>query len=194
MPVGQPENCPECAREIVAPLLHAVCPDCGFQYDEYTLVWRPSRPWRIYLLFANVAVCTPFVFQFLRSLLLHGRLPSNATTVGAAIGLVALLWAVPRVRVLLTEGHRFAAITPRGIQVRTTRGPRLVEWDRLRAVRVRLGVPLLVAEDWPRPYALDWVFDTDAEVAEFLRQVRAGLYRYRPQAVTYVEIAGPAGP
>ena len=65
MPVTPADRCPECGREPLVPLSPGVCPDCGFVYDEHTLVWRPRRPWRIYLLFLNTLIFLPWMFRFL---------------------------------------------------------------------------------------------------------------------------------
>ncbi len=183
MPAGPPERCPECGEIIVAPLMRAVCSECSFEYDEHTIVWRPSRPWSIYIMFANAAICVPFLFQFLQSVALYGRLPHNAVTAAAAVGIAALGWALPRLRVLLTEGYRYAAVTPLGIYAGTTRGRRIIPWAQLADVRVSFGIPIVLPVEPGRPCELDWVFDSDQEVTAFIAAVRASAARYHPAPI-----------
>lgn len=178
MLVGPPQRCPDCGREIVAPLMHAVCPDCGFEYDEHTRIWQPRNPGRLYLLLLNILICLPIVFHFLQVLLLSGQRPSNVLTIAAVIAVVGLVWAVPRLRLVLTEDRRFAAVTPRGLQARAGRGECLVGWSDFDSVRVRLGVPHVHRRGEARPIPLDWVFDSDDEVADFVQQVGQAVNRY----------------
>lgn len=179
MPVSGPDKCPECGHEPLMPLPVGCCPDCGFEYDEHTLIWRPRRPWRIYILFANTLIFSPWLFRFLQVTLLYGHWPSKSVIIGAAISLVSLAWALPRIRVLLSEGHRFAAVTPRGIQARTPRDHYLVSWGDLAEVSVLLGVPRLKRSSTESVCELDWVFDTDQEVKEFLASVEARRERHQ---------------
>jgi len=178
MPVCRPDRCPECGHEPLLPLSPGACPDCGFEYDEHTLIWRPRRPWRIYLLFVNTAVFLPWLAHFLAALVLLRRWPPTPIVLGALASLVTLWWAVPRLRVLLSEGHRFAAVTPRGIQARTPRGACLVPWNDLGEVTVLLGVPRIRRLSSSSICELDWIFDTDQEVAALLAAVEHARRRY----------------
>lgn len=180
MPSSPPTICPECGRELVAPLFHAVCSDCGFEYDEHTLVWHPRHPRRLYWLIANVLVCSPVLFHFLQVLLLYRQRPSNALSVGALIALAGLLWAVPRLASFFAEGERYVAVTPRGIQARTSHESFMLEWEEFDGVRVRFGVPRVCRRSGARASALEWVFDTDQEVRAFEEAVATARQRYAP--------------
>lgn len=178
MPVSGPEKCPECGH---APLLASVlqqCPECGFAFDEQTRIWRPRRPWRIYLVFANTLIFSPWLFRFLAVTLLWGQWPSKSVVLGAVISAASLAWALPRLRVLLSEGHRYAAVTPGGVQARTPRSTYSIPWDDLAEVTVLLGVPRVKRRSTSMVCELDWIFDTDQEVREFLAAVEQGRQRH----------------
>ena len=171
MPAARPESCPECGHGPLVPLSPGCCPECGFEYDDQTRVWRPRRPWRIYILYANTLLFSPWLFQFLQVALLHGTWPSRPVILGAVMSLGSLLWALPRIRVLLSEGHRYAALTPRGIEARTPKNHYLVPWHDLAAVSVLVGVPRIRRRSTGGMCTLDWIFDTDEDVRTFLEQV-----------------------
>jgi uncharacterized protein (DUF983 family) len=178
MPVSSADRCPECGHERLLPLSPGACPECGFEYDEHTLIWRPRRPWRIYILFINTGIFLPWLARFLQVVLMYHKWPSRAVVLGALASLATLCWALPRLRVLLSEGHRFAAVTPRGVQARTPRHACLIPWAGLEKVSVRLGVPHLHQHGSRQVCELEWIFDTDDEVREFVAKVEAGRRRY----------------
>jgi hypothetical protein len=179
MPVSSPNRCPECGHEPLLPLPSGGCPECGFEYDEHTLIWRPRRPWRIYLLFINTLIFSPWLFRFLQEALLHGYWPSKTVVLGALISACSLIWALPRIRVLLCEGHRYAAVTPFGIQARTPRNIYVIPWDDLAECRVLFGVPRLKRHSASTVCELDWIFDTDREVEAFVTEIDRAQGRYR---------------
>ena len=159
------------------PLNPGCCPECGFEYDEQTRIWQPRRPWRIYILFANTLLFSPWLFRLLQVTLLHGAWPSRSVILGAAMSLGSLLWALPRIRVVLSEGHRYAAITPRGIEARTPKNRYLVPWHDLVDVSVLVGIPRIRRHSRRDVCTLDWVFDSDQEVRDFLEQIEEGRRR-----------------
>jgi len=180
MPVAGPDKCPECGHEPLLPLSPGNCPECGFEYDAHTLIWRPRRPWRIYIPFANTLIFSPWLFRFFGVVLLLRQWPSKSVILGALISAVSLIWALPRLRVLLSEGHRFAAVTPRGIQARTPRNAHLIPWNDVGEIRVLLGVPRLRRRSTAALCELDWIFDTDQEVRDFLTKIEQARLRYGP--------------
>ena len=155
------------------------CPECAFEFDEHTRIWRPSRPWRIYLVFANTLIFSPWLFRFLAVTLLWGHWPSKSVTLGAVISAGSLCWALPRLRVLLSEGQRYAAVTPRGIRARTPRDAYSIPWEDLAEVTVLLGVPRLKRRSISAVCELDWIFDTDQEVSDFLANIDNARARYQ---------------
>jgi hypothetical protein len=161
------------------PLSPGACPECGFEYDEHTRIWRPRRPWRIYLLFINTLIFLPWLFRFLAVVILLRQWPSTPVVLGALASAITLWWALPRLRVLLSEGHRFAAVTPRGIRARTPRDAYSIPWDDLEEVKILLGVPRLTRRSTSTVCELDWIFDTDQEVREFLAKIDEARLRYQ---------------
>ena len=172
MPVAGPDKCPECGHEPLMPLDSGVCPECGFEYDAPTRIWRPRRPWRIYILFANTLIFSPWLFKFFEITLLHHQWPNTSVSLGAAMSGVSLIWALPRLRVLLSDGHRYAAVTPRGVEARTPRNRHVVPWSELAEVSVLFGVPRIRRLDIDPVVELDWIFDTDKEVEEFVETIQ----------------------
>jgi hypothetical protein len=178
MPVSGPEKCPECGQAPLLPAVFRECPECGFEFDEHTRIWRPHRPWRIYLVFANTLIFSPWLFRFLAITLLWGHWPSKSVVLGALISAGSLAWALPRLRVLLSEGHRYAAVTPRGIRARTPRNAYLIPWDDVADVKVVLGVPRIKRRSTSQVCELDWIFDTDQEVKDFIACVNDARRRH----------------
>jgi hypothetical protein len=179
MPASGPEKCPECGQAPLMPDVFQRCPECGFEFDEYTRIWRPSRPWRIYLVFANTLLFSPWLFRFLAEVLLWQHWPTKSVVLGAVISAGSLAWALPRLRVLLSEGHRYAAVSPRGVQARTPRSAYSIPWDDLAEVTVLLGVPRLKRRSTREVCELDWIFDTDQEVSDFLANIDQAQQRYQ---------------
>lgn len=178
MPVSGPDKCPECGQAPLVPVSPGCCPECGFEYDEHTLIWRPRRPWRIYLLFLNTLIFLPWLFRLLQVVLLYHKPPTKPVVLGALASLITLCWALPRLRVLLSEGHRFAAITPRGVQARTPRNAYLIPWAELGEVTALLGIPRLKQRGTATVATLDWIFDSDQEVRDFLAGIEEERHRY----------------
>jgi len=178
MPVSGPDRCPECGHSPLVPLDVGCCPECGFEFDRHTLIWRPNRPWRIYILFANAAIFSPWLFRFLAVTLLYHQWPGRSVIIGALLSAGSLCWALPRLRVLLSEGHRYAAITPRGVRARTPRATCTIPWDQLAEFKVLAGVPRLRQRDRREACYLEWIFDTDAEVSEFIDHLARAKDRY----------------
>lgn len=179
MPICGPDKCPECGHSPLMPLPAGCCPECAFEYDRHTLIWRPRRPWRIYLLFINTLIFLPWLFRLLQVTLLLGRWPGKSVIIGGLISIASLAWALPRIRVLLSEGHRYAAVTPRGIQARTPRSAYSIPWNDLAEFTILLGVPRLKRYSTSAVCELDWIFDTDQEVKDFLTHVARAKDRYQ---------------
>ena len=171
MPVTGPERCPECGYEPLTPFFAGQCPDCSFPFDPQTRIWRPKRPWRIYLLFANAILFLPWLFRFLQVVLIYHSWPSTPVTVGAAMSIILVIWAWPRLRVLLSDGHRYAATTPTELRARTPRDAYAAPWSDIAAIEVLAGIPMVSRHSTPDRRLLDWIFDTDEEVKLFVEEV-----------------------
>ncbi len=178
MPVSGPDRCPECGAGPLVPLPVGCCPDCGFEYDEHTRIWRPRRPWRIYLLFANTLLFSPWLYRLLEVVIRYHQWPSASVLFGGLVSAGSLAWALPRLRVVLSEGHRYAALTPRGIQARTPKNRYFIPWDDLADVSVVVGVPRLHRHSDPSVCLLEWIFESDGEIHEFLTATRQARERY----------------
>ena len=185
MPVSGPDRCPECGHAPLLPDVFQQCPECNFEFDEHTRIWRPRRPWRIYIVFANTLIFSPWLFRFLAVTLLWGYWPSKSVVLGALISAGSLAWALPRLRVLLSEGHRYAAVTPRGVQARTPRSAYSIPWNDLAEVTVLLGVPRIKRYSTSEVCELDWIFDTDQEVKDFLANIDQARQRHDTTGMWY---------
>ncbi len=179
MPVSGPDRCPECGAGPLVPLPVGCCSECGFEYDADTRIWRPRRSWHIYLLFANTLLFSPWLYRLLEVTIRYHQWPSASVLFGGLVSAGSLAWALPRLRVVLAEGHRYVAITPRGIQARTPKNRYFIPWDDLADVSVVLGVPRLRRRREDATCLLEWIFDSDQEVAAFVDAVRAARQRYQ---------------
>ncbi len=117
-------GCPRCDYDLTGlPSQHA-CPECGFAYDEHTMVWKRIRPtvripWRYtleavpsFLLFSIVVWQAPVIFGINRWLLI-------ICIVAIAAGLYRLL-----------RGPRLLCLSPSGVEIypRGILRPTVIRW------------------------------------------------------------------
>ena len=132
-------------------------------------------------MFANTLIFSPWLFRFLAVTVLLGQWPNHSVVLGALLSAGSLTWALPRLRVLLSEGHRYAAITPRGLQARTPKNTYLIPWADLAEITIVLGVPRIKRCSTPTVCELDWIFDTDREVRDFSRRSNGNVVASPPR-------------
>lgn len=162
------KRCPECEREL-DPHNPPRCPDCGFPLLPPPILFRPRRPWSIYITFAAGLLFLPGLLRLLRDVFFAGVSPEPATVLTGLVALGALAWSVPRLRVVLVDGRRYAALTEAGIHARTPRQTLFIPWTDVERIEDRMGIPGVRARTRPATVWLEWVFDTDGQAAEFRR-------------------------
>lgn len=124
-----PDRCPDCRYDLRGLPGHYHCPECGFEFDEHTLVCRPNRTWKAYLwLLPGVLVlCGPIAGMFSDSLRVGDSFSATATAIMAAalVGLCVLItWRLVRA----DRAGRYIALTPRGVKSRSLEGTQFVPW------------------------------------------------------------------
>lgn len=176
------ERCPECDDPLAQPEGVTRCPQCGFAYDRNLVAFRPRRPGVVYLPVGIALVFSPSVYSAVE-MLLHGGIPRFETVLFAAITLTLLAWMAPRWRCLAFGGRRYVALSGAGIQARTTRGLQVIEWDDVAGLAILFGVPILLRHGAGRECRLEWIFDSDAEVADFRATLEHGRLRFQSPRV-----------
>jgi len=171
MPRATLTHCPACDYDLRGLPGRYRCPECGFEYDEGTLVWRPRTRNRVYLwgplcLMLCVGVLTRAYHLFnIRPV----RTSDISILIICALGLVwTLAWLYH-----LRHGGSFVAVTRRGVWARNYRGLFFAAWRQVRDVSNTLGVPAVYCHGKVVGFELDGVFESRDEIAEFYNAVAA---------------------
>src|SRR5262249_14002250 len=113
------------------PMRHR-CPECGFGFDEFTQVWRPTTLFRFLSLHEKARLLTGLSLGF--GALISMMPPLNG--LGISIGFQAVGVLVPTAMLYLTFRRRpFFATTPGGVAARLSmRGVETVAWSDIHAI------------------------------------------------------------
>jgi hypothetical protein len=188
MPVTGPKRCPDCGYSLKGLPARHRCPECGFPYDEHTLVWRPGRPWDLYVIVALGFLLFPWTLQCAYvGIIQQVALDGNSFVMGAA-GVTALVYGLSRLWAMRPKRHLFAALTPRGIRIRTTEGETSIPWEDVDRLDEKDVVPAIKRRSSRKLCRLKWIFDSSSEIRQFRVCLREAQQRYCPQA------AGPPVP
>jgi hypothetical protein len=129
------DRCPVCNYSLRGlPAAHR-CPECGFQYDRHTRVWRARGFWRFSGWVAVVAfACMIMTLQNLKT-------TSPQTLIFWWVILIAALWACMGIwNIRLWLRKPFLAVTPSGVVFRLwSRKSRNIPWDEMGQVHIDLG-------------------------------------------------------
>jgi hypothetical protein len=174
------ERCPHCGGDLTTRPPPNRCPDCSFEYDEHTRVWRSDESWgRLATVYATVGLVTGVIVSLLYRLsFAHAPYPALPLVLGLiapALGLFLRRLIGGRIT------GRFVALTPRGILVGTRRTPLLISWGVFDQLTEQRGVPKLRCCGSTTLVALDDVFAGAAEVSAFERALHDALRRHRSQ-------------
>lgn len=165
MPRVNLDTCPVCRYDLRGLPARHQCPECGFAYDERTLVWQPHVRRRAYLW---VPLCVTLVTGLLtrghRLLRLHSVSATDlAVFVVCALGLVGTLAWLHHLR----KGGTFVAVTRHGIHARNYLGSLFAPWTQIRRISRTLGIPAVYRHGKALGFELDGVFESRREVDEF---------------------------
>ncbi len=168
------EQCPVCAADLRVRPAPGRCPDCGFQYDEQTRVWRSDQTWRRLAIRYMVMGLAAGLFIAVLEALTYGE--ARRPVLPLVFGLLAPLAGLAIRRIL--SGRiigRFVALTPDGIVVGTLPRARLqlVHWEDFERLEEQRGVLKLHRSDAPVPIPLEDIFKSPAEAAEFRAALNA---------------------
>ena len=143
MPQADLSQCPECAYDLRGlPPPHR-CPECGFEYDEFTRVWKPRRPARLYLTLLGSA---GFVWLWIIPGVGSKGWTDIAWLFAGALWAIALAYQICRCFVSNRRG-RYIAIVPGGIRIRTIGESKLIPWTSVRGVMTQNG-PIHILYVW----------------------------------------------
>lgn len=170
-----PEFCPRCRYELHRLPVRDRCPECAFDFDEHTVVWRPSNPWRSLLVVASFAAPVAVGTWILVRMLLH-RTISDVELLGTAgVFVLTALFVLAIIR--QNRRGRYLAVNAFGVHARGWRDEVFVAWSDYDYVfRARRGLRLIRRNGKP-PIHLSWVFDHTVELADFRATVAAAVER-----------------
>lgn len=172
MSAFHPGRCPDCGYSLKGLPAQHRCPECGFPYDQRTRVWRPRRPWKIYIYVVGIPflwislLVNAYVHTFASPDRKDPRLRAAATVEWIVLmtAPVVGLWRAWR----STRRGRFAAITPKGIRARTKDLDIDLAWEDIAGVTAkRAGDPEIRQHGSRRTHVIRFIFDDADDVARF---------------------------
>ena len=171
-----PDPCPVCSRPLAESLPPNRCPDCGFEYDADTRVWRSADTWgrvavvyTAYGLIGGTICAALYRFGFAQA-----PYPALPLLLALVVPVVSLFLR------RLISGRitgRFVALTPSGVLVGTRPTPELVLWDDVDRLADQRGVPKLQRRASETLIPLDDVFAGAEDLAAFHNALQAALRR-----------------
>lgn len=111
-----PKSCPCCRYDFTGLPAAYRCPECGFEYDEHTIVWRARNPWRPMLAAAGFVLPT-LMATWTTIRLVTGRYVGP----GELFGTIAIFATVATFSIVIYRQNRrgrFVAINPVGVHGR----------------------------------------------------------------------------
>ncbi len=168
------DACPNCSYALHGlPEAHR-CPECAFEYDEATIVFRPSRPWMTYVgTLGFAAILIYFYGPMVYGLTVGALGQTGGTFVTLAVlaaPLVFLAWRIRRANQI----GRFAALTKGGLFVRNMGELTQVAWDDISLVAISDIRPWLRRRSSEQVIGLHGILSTREEKKSFLEAVSRG--------------------
>ena len=177
-------ECPACGYSLRGLPDSYRCPECGFEYDERTRVWRPETPWKGLAATATVTIGLTGI-MLLRTL--RAWMSGGSPEAWDAVSLLVLggssVYCVQRLYSRSRRG-RCVAVGRTGVFVRTLDEEGLILWEEIVGVeRVSRWVQeerkefiaTLVRRGSLRGVEVDKIFSSEAERTEFIEVVEAGM-------------------
>lgn len=160
-------SCPVCNYSFRGLPSAGCCPECGFQYDEHTVVLRPRKPWKTYIgMFAIEAgliylLGPPFLTLLT---LVCGVVVSALLSVSLAL---AILVATGIVVFQANRRSRFAAVTPMGVVIRNLGAKKHIAFEEIALFAARDAVPWIKQRNSDEIISLRGLYDAREELSVF---------------------------
>lgn len=178
-------NCPVCKYSLQGlPVAHR-CPECGFEYDEQTVVFKPKTPWKTC---ASLLGSQFFAFYFFgfNAMAMAYRMAGPIASMGILMFFAALpigtVWWVFRAH----RKGRFAAIRRDAIWVRNFEGMVTLPWPDCSMVALSDIQPWIKRRGVDQEISLRGLFDSEVERKVFERVVAAARSGGDPVAASLI--------
>lgn len=184
-------HCPDCQYDLRAHPPPNRCPECGFQFDEFTFVWRPRKSWKFYM--AVIAPNAYLIVQFPILIFRWNYRLIDWTYMFISILLIGLLfWLLICVRSANKRG-RYVAVTPKGIVIRQVGEPTVIAWGVVKSIEfnraAKFGIDITTLGNARRLLhndvthaCLSGVFGVGSSGREFIEKAQLALAHFRETA------------
>lgn len=164
-------KCPDCHYLLRGLPTAGRCPECGFHYDEHTIVMRPVKFWRKFLVTVGIEILLLYHLSPILFVLLGKFLPGQyaiATLLALVLGVLA---ATARYLFRVTKHDHFAALTPKGVVVKNRTGEHRVAVEDISLFSKDDPIPWIKERGIDHTISLANLFDARSELAEFKQAV-----------------------
>lgn len=188
MPRVDLSRCPDCRYYLTGLPTRHRCPECGFEYDEFTIVWESGHRWFHYAAYFCVLIWPTIILVKIIVQLLRHRVPSSIDAIGVSVCLPLALSGLLILRRIDQRG-RFAAVSPKGLFVRDVAKTRHVPWSELDVDAMRRGLSFTrggIAGIW-RTFMN--VLDSRSDRADFMEAAERAMAMYASRNVAPSESA-----
>lgn len=177
-----PLICPVCTYSLQGLAPPHRCPECGFEYDERTRVWRAPKRRFGWFDYVGPAVCVGLILYVILPMF-HWRAGNIFHLASLGLVLLVLAWFVPTFmkQTRSRELGECVAVAPKGIFVRNSAGDEWIDWPAVGSVKFSAAFQYIQHAGCPRSTNLPGAFADSDERDAFIEAIRVARDHYLSQ-------------